>query len=704
MVRCLGYFIQTTLAPNRRAYDSSAMRNIIKSLPAGRFTPIIVDSELSYSVDATKLYVDITLVQGAYPYFGASGMPYIVFYTGKGVEYNSAEEVPDKFKFTDRKMTNVFFAFTSRIDTNSLSPNTFRVYYRVDWWSTFLVHYDRRPYVCGEIERAHVNDLIRVGGGYTPSFSDFTNEPEMTFPSNAYASQSRCVKHKVTVIDNSDEGIDMQEYSNRFAFLVMALRNTSGLTDPKHSQYSVAMKENAYGSTVYPNTVGIVYFTALYMGLSASPIFMQVGKDFPYDYVGKEIFDNITDDRIIAMYITQDPPSDVEIIYKGNNQFDFRFDYSKNPAQPTSMVYDAGDVSKYMKVYPVDYPDYYPVSEEVLNLQSGIGVVPYDETTVIPTEVSASPSVEESAVSAYLNKFIVKAHTNPYCSLSFYSGGNTTLFDVTVRKTYGGLYAVREPITGSYIVFTERGSAPLDSWKQPTTSYVFYNTGLFTPPFSENWLNRQNALDEASHSKVQTALGATAGIMGTITGVGADIANIVLNPASLQASAGDLMSTPSRVLENAGQIETAVYTARVADRAIEAYGNDYFVRGSVPSQATVGIIGDDMLYVTHTYLNYDNFASLVWNLHLYGYKTKLDLYQLLDLDKHRRTAFNFVKTIHCQCLEYLGRPDTSAREATLFGSLDVVADIQSMFDRGVFLLVSPLAEQTLRVTNLPYLI
>lgn len=669
----LGYLFSCNIAPNRRFSSRSAIKDFLDNIEpkggdnAAKIKPIYIDEDNAvggYTLDVTKRYFD-TEFENVIP---VRGYNYGLLYA-KPSSYDTPEDIPALPTVVINAewlpTPQAFFFFVTSIEHNSIDSDFYRVYYTIDWWTT-CIYLEYAPTIEGEALRAHVNDINSLGN---PIVTNFTDEAEMALPQNSQYTSSRVLSHPLTIEDNGKEG--------DFAFLVMAIKNPSIFKNYSSTWSKLNLLNTNYKTPILPATIGITVFTPIRVDTSGSPLGIRL-PDEGAGEVSSFPIDEIVDDRIISMYITQSPPCEMDISIINEKMFNA---FASDPAfTALSMQYADG---KYMKVFEYKTPEYGVMSNEYKLLAKSMGI--YERTDDLSGIVSMikEQSPEEGFI-GYLNNLVVKAHLYPYCYASVYSSGKEIEFNQTYRELLNYSF-VRIPADGTYVLFNEI-SHSYDLSDPRFTSY-FYNTGIFAPFFSENWLQRLNSLDEAAHSKERaTANAIITPITGTVGALG-DIFDLDFG----DAASGLAKTIGGTVM--AGM--DAAYATEIADRTIQAVSDGYLQNGSVPSQSTVGLCGDDRLYLIGKAVRPALMQSLCLNLHLYGTTTKINLYYLLS--EHKRQHFNFYKSGRCNVIPVGNNNFLS--NATF--SAEIINDIRAMFMNGVWLIHDHYAERSLLISNLP---
>ena len=706
-----GYLVKCNLAPDRRPSSLKAIQQIFESLPEDNFqklyiqlndveyTEAVVDAKLSgYTIDITKGYFDCACASFLNAPQELNGN-YYLFLHAFPTPFSSYNDIPSKptvSSYPEYVLFSDYFAFVSRVERNSLyAPNIlsgdtdmYRVYFNVDWWTTAFM-YNTDVDVYGEVLRAHVND---ISSAQKCTFDSFTDEAEISLPENAFAIDT--VKLGPDFVFTVDEQAT-NKYKNKITkddimFMYVILKNTSIISEQSGVAEKILDKSTVTnlgtGASLFSNTIGNVYWFPIAMNFEDSPVATDEAKGF--DAKMSKI-DYMNDDRILAMYISQVPPQRVEIFITDSSlaYTDFPIirvrDVNTHEILPYKLMsYWTSEETGYkFIVYPYTRPESFGLSSIALDNDKRV----YDiDSTLIDGYITQVKHKEDSdaksAYDLYLQNLVIKSHCYPYSYYSLYSNGREVAINQTIRPSLQ--YRIfRDPITGSWFCVSlnnPKGS----SYVTPQFTYVFHNTGLSAPFFSESWLQRENALDEAAHSKAMA-------IARAFTTPFTDVANTA--GAVVSGNIGKALSTAMNANVNSFYAtEQAFHTSKIANREI-AYIRDGGMQGaSIPTQFIAGLTADDCIYQSMTYLRDDILDTVNLNLHLYGYSTKLDVYNIRK--NHKRRHFNFIQTLNASVLP-LGN--------NVYYTPQAIADIVGMFNNGVWLIHDDKAERTLLIANLP---
>lgn len=677
----LGHLIKCNLSPNRRPSSLAALKAIFDHHADSDFYSLSYeddeDNDVIYSADTTKKYVDC--------YVGISkqaGAPFLGNYYGVFMQkaVNSAlingipKRPPDGSDYGEvniyktQKEFLPFFAFITHVEHNSLDEQTgaqhhhipyssyYRIYYEVDWWTTSLL-YGGPPDVFGDVFRAHVNEFKKDptnADNVIPVLSNFTNETEVALPDNYVESRYAPIKSRtVTYQNEANEG--------NVAWLVFTLKNPSAIHERGSYDNLIPQPrlKTDVGTYVNATPLGLVFWASIGLSKGGSPQFRST--------TGPRNLDDIVDDRFLSMYITKNPPADMTVSIQ-NELITTKVTSGITPAQ---IQYADGE---YLEAYIFER---YDGDIHLANFTEGTLGKQWAVYNGVENILNDSNGID---FADYLDRFVAKAHTYPYAYNTFYCSGTEIVVDTTIRP-YARYQYVIDPPTGTITLLGYSQSAIASDviyQASPKFIYTFYNRGVFAPYFSENWLTRLNSLDEAAHSEEMKLFNAVA---APIKATSTAITQAVYNPAK---AAGTLASG---AIDTAAAIMESTYQAKISEREINAYSEGYLQGGSVPTQAVAGLIGDNMLYVG--YRGVRNRDSLLLNLHVYGYSTKLNAYEILK--NHKRKYFNFIKTNGALIIPL---------EHNAYYTAEVMSHIQAMFDNGVWLLHDAAAEQTLLLNNM----
>ncbi len=694
--QCIGFLFSTALNANMRFASKEVVEQFLDRMTAlyGENDTSVV--KISYNADAARelvfcavpadRYIDVRMGDDSQTWSWRYNYVMLSMYPNSAMKGDDVTPT----SFGAGLEHNAFFARVDHIENSKLQRNMCRIYFTVDWWTTML-YAGGKFTVEGSVLRAHVDDIRKTTTGqYFPTFENFTNETEFSLAPYQIRAVSTPVKNDFeftnsTLSLSDDEAGDLKKIEKKdIAFLVFSVRNLSGMIGysewingsyGRPTRFSLKSLVGSGGATIYPNNLGSVFFCPIIMTSNGSPAVHVCQFESDFTIAG---LDNINDDRFLSMYITANCPIiGLRVDINKNSGLSFGIDTSIN-----------GDYGNTFSLYPIrqaafkkNETQYYlvcfPIIERTLKIDDMLQGFYVDDIYDYNSDISNGIADENWDAAC------VKAHVYPYSYYTLSSYGNTIIYDTTIH-TFHSLYVNRDQMTGSWECFVApRTTKGWDTqWNLSDFNYYFQSIGIFAPYFSESWLERLNALDEAAHASLKADYGVASTVIKT---VGNAVGSI------LSGNWGKLVSgLASGALDTGEAVIDAQYTKKIAARNTMAIESGYNQTGSVPTQASVGLMSRDLLYVTVTtpatailpegsFYKESGRKALLHNLRLYGYTTNLPLSTVLKMP---REYFNYVVASECTVI-FEGADGVNAP----FGSTtEAQADVCQMFESGVWLI------------------
>lgn len=546
----------------------------------------------------TLKYVDLTF-DTALPFEEITKISYVLFSS------TPIATIPPR--------TTEFLAFVEGVEQNECDDGySIRVYYSIDWWDTLLLQ-GKKPFITGDIIRAHINDFEN---GYRTL--KYTTDTMEVVPSS-YDNEVISLPFPFPD-DNSEVNVVVNGVQVLFYHLVVAepfIREQGGTG-------KLAQACTVFGGML-DNTPII---TGLYEIIIPVYRYETVNNDVRYtmfpcrvgsvqcNCVNYADITTITTDKIAGVYFTKAMPKNASIV---NNEIVFSDTY-------------------YVAVEPTrTTPAFSPVpmtkENNAFDLSASVFLSKIEKSY---SETNLSSYSRPTSYSDYYNRYIVKYTSEVYDLITIKVG------DENINILYNALsnnarfrYTV-EPTTGMFLFQYDN-----NIMTEYSKLSIINTTILSSPIITENYWDRFTA------------------------GVNA-YKNIV-----------SAVSTPISMAYNIGQgnvLGTISQASNMAVLPLEAYRNFAFSNGALRQGKSVPQVVAGMTF--------DSFPSLYRvkckdeevkiNLMLYGYNTHLQPYEVLE--NHPRYNYNFIRTNGAIVVDEVASYPRN-----------IVTDIESMFDRGLWL-------------------
>lgn len=542
--------------------------------------------------------------------------------------------------------SSTVFCFIERAEKNAID-NTVRIYFYPDWWDTFLFNGTAIPKIVGDVERAHVNDIVDG----VPTLQYTTEEMEVSPSVSDYVSGAIYAPY----------GSYEEPQTSQSVYFLHVLVNTALQRDGAFIVTPSGYSHDFIGELIFP----------VFKASSQIPI---TNLDGTVVFEDLPLVSTFPTDYILGMYATSYMP------YCESTSVEINF---------TSTTY---------------YRTFTPPSEvvEAMNLSSNdklLAVIrkPMDYLTLSSMKDTLSGCVFEgqtlsnvTSYTDYLNNLIVKFRSHVYNQAWVDCEGEQVQLKYT-SATNSTDYAFRVSAIcsdGSYQLENDLALAEYPA------NLSWHATSAICPPIVvDNYYDRYTARLAATSnqyaiSEAQTAQGMSIakGITGIIgSGVGSAISGATGNVA------GALSSAMGGGLAVGSAIQSYEIAAHNESISSMEYVKNMAYAGGIGSTANVNTsFSTGMNNANRPILRYcicgDEEVRL--NLALYGYNTHLQPYEILN--NHKRRAFNFIKTRWCAIV-----PANGGFNA------EVEADICNMFNKGVFLFSKYDTSFKLETINIP---
>lgn len=654
MRRMIGCFFTNIKTPsyNRRFYDYASLRSWIdKAIDNGKAIPIYVEVEdaRDYIANTSMTYFDMEVGINKTDLWESFTLGFVCLFT--------STKVVDFVDISDGD----FFAFITRYEVNQLNA-TVRFYYDVDWWDTLLLNrYELE--IHGSVIRAHVNDLSIGTDANTFNVDTryFTSEVEYQISENIKRLTSLPIFNIANLRSSGDFSPPYRQRD--FCWLYMILANDSELT-PKYPTESSEVQD--YSES---NINGGVPYNGYGYGMVVCTPYLTTQNLVVSDQGFMVSANSIHDDRIIAMYLSYCPPFDncnIEIVGNSPTNLTEIKVYSGN-GEAKKYVLNVSGIPEEKTNIRVWIPDSRVLSSDTM----------MNNVTTISQLAGADVYWKKSFVQSKYDDFeqyllygIVKSHLYPYTYYSLRTATSSTVLDNNIwsvgnQSNLPKITIYHEYVTDSYICGL--GGESDDNIDSSVTTITLSSVSLFSPPFTQNWITRFNALEQGIFSNVDAWLNVGKSVASDVSaGFSAGVSKLPSNAIN----AGEA----GRAIGSVGSAANAIRQSVSLGREIKWQNDGYYINGSVPLQATTGLIGANVPIFLLTSCSKDGFRQLNYNLHLYGYTTYLDCWDILK--NHKRKAFNFIKTDSCFVVPQIALND------------DIMYDIKVMFDCGVWLFSS----------------
>lgn len=515
--------------------------------------------------------------------------------------------------FTARHDSNSsyeFVAIIDRIEDNTFTNNTFRVYYHCDYWSTLQLNIsDFRDKIFGKVERAHVNDIIKtVTGDYEPNLDSTLLDPEEN------VGEIECVQEAFEADYLYPSRFhNIEPFKIKFLYILFK---------------AIPSIEYAYGSVEFVNSLHNI---GSEVSVGVIPV-NEKGDLIPIKYIDTEtkyynlrlINDNplyynvaqISDDRILGMFYSDFMGGDYE--YKGvKNTLEWRVDLDLTLGIPViSFNKSQGDVYKgdYVKIgtgeFLTNMYAFYSVfngSNTVnsnISLQGSLKIKPYTRFTKL------NISSLQSSVNYYKDNGITKLHVFPYF-ISIMCFNNDTYPICSQYLNSDKVVIGISPNTGGFIIKYDYYNG-----NERYNTYYLQANDTFPPPSKETFLSRFAAITTGMCN-----------ITGSIIGVAGNVAE-----ENVGAAASGGISLISETANSAVNIR----------KALIGRGVNY---SPVYENKLLGITSIRIMKIAP--LHKSNIDEIKEHLYRYGYNTFLEPRDILI--NHRRKYFNYIRTRNCDC-------------------------------------------------------
>lgn len=496
---------------------------------------------------------------------------------------------------------NNYLCFVDRVEPNNfnLDAKYFRVYYTVDWWSTIMFNSSPEDYsdllskIEGNVFRAHVNDIARLGSEFRQINTYTTREAECGVSK---------LRNEITTYLSASNNESNYNSDTRYIWCLCANEGEQNIL--KKFKVGYRTVEYAYDLYIIPTKEQelVTYLDGERVGS------VRVGGN------GIGIAD-IDDSKVILMYGSTLCPF--------NDGTSIRFDFNninEEQAQPTNFVKEFSTISNtgglldaWVKAFRIptfiSNPDIH-FRFELPNLRTV-----YNRTVEIPTTYAE-----------YLNTCVSKYNYSPYRSSYIICDGQSVEIygDMILGITYAVDFCVLPELGGTmcYINYS------YDATNNGDYNYRVISSGYSMPPLSIN-----DEFTATTRSVLSmNALGNTIKSMADLsTFKGVDS----INPISIASTAGNAL-TFGAMMDNVSNI----------NKKSKIFGENGL--NINPSSLTTYI--NPLMFVTYTPIEDDDNRILA-DLALYGYTTYLHPHDILL--NHKRKYFNYIKMNNTKVLSTL---------------------------------------------------
>lgn len=586
----------------------------------------------------------------------------------------------DKYKYAvliERYELNNFTYQDESItpQTRSTYQSSYRAYFTVDWWTTYLLGNANPPAIYGAVARGHVCDWdIDI-------YDSLLHIPYWITPTQEYSFINKKIKsEKGVYIDvHSSLNNEVLENSNKIIWCYITLTTT--VTGDQLKQSHWLSDDFGVGGQSYPSqyvTLPFIYFNGnLYSPVKvtiANGVVTQVREtDCQY------IFDieTISDERIVNVELSNIPPHRIDenfqVTYFGSND---DTDNLKGmfPCVVVNSTPPAGGGLLSTDKISYTYGDNTPVN---IQLFKGFNNSKVDLTDTLKLKSSGY---------GFTTDFEDYCKQQPKLNFYPYSERYISLGETAVEMEYvwdnGELSVFREPSTGSII--TRKVN---DKYKGIVERNSLSCSKGYTPAFSKGEYNEAKlAQANASMALAQSTVSLTALRSGVdvgasaihaLTGIGRTLG---LSAAGLPAGGSALgaiestYGTVASVAKMAINVEEASLKAEIDKAEIKAGAiiTSRSHRGNPSAEPSNSIAGFTMFNYTLSELENRDKLSVGRKMAVYGYDTTLQACEILEVGSvHKRVKYNYIQTSSCAV------DNSLTAEANM--------QIKELFDGGVWL-------------------
>lgn len=654
---------------NKRFWNKSSLNSWLiaaKSASQGFSKQITVD----YEVYSSDNFVDIPLSS-----FNENIDTSTKFYGN----FNNISFIEVDSKFSDGGSINTFFAFIINYEVNHIDKSI-RFFFMIDWWDTLLYN-DIEVNPTGEVERAHINDLIS-GTQDNKYATVYGRTSDLDYPiyNNDIQRKSRLATNKfanVYTYKNSDgeskaKANDMalaMGATEDLAFLYLLWKNTADIEeeDGRDESISVSIKlthpdieqYKNIGNNMVISSAGIVRVIPFNKkeGRIMTPSETSDGKNVTVSTIGSWELASLTNETLLAFRISNELPAGCKLYrgydintfghYEWNTQLKLVFDGDNSVAVQHFKVGTTGGVTSLLKLKG-------SFGAHIVDIVSL-----FDDELYFDNDIVEMPSGYENYLST-----ITKSKMYPYDYLSLKCGDiekviNTLMYNETDME----IQVVEHYTIGDVVYYVPNSLGYVDDYL--SISHISLNS-IFPPYFVDSWLDRINALEQGAMTAIKAGLSLVGGGVAAATGAGQleNASSVLGQVAGAGAVAGGVMQVVSGAINMGYSIHRFAREYRLRDEG-------YYQTGNISAIDLSSYINANVIVACHTSL-FDKSKRRIRDLIAkYGETTTLFVDEILQ--NHQRTHFNYIQTKGCVC-----RPDSPVNIVPL-------KDIERMFDSGVYL-------------------
>lgn len=545
--------------------------------------PFIATVEGCYITNTTS-YIDILLSNVD----GGQGETYRFIYKSSYVRFVNNSDGIEYFAFIDRVEPN---NFNSQNFNDVQYEKYYRVYITIDWWTTVMykdetgnVIHSIKKSLEGNVERAHVNDVEKVGSTFHKTNYYTNKEVEVPFDK---------IKNALSINLNGNP-------TTRMFLWCMTAKWTAG--NPVSAATILSHHSFLDGLNIYGKNVSFTYKIFIVPLFNCEVLIRNIENtvEVPVNF-GNDINPNIIDDRnIVQMFCTNYCPfynySENRIVVTVDRETSANALAISNFSFSTSIGEDG-------KVLALPLLNYYSGSNKIIQL-------PHNSYVNSDIKTFNNLTVQKpTTYNAYLNT-IAKIDYSPYSSIELTIGSDSyEIKGEYIDDSRIFYYNILPEIGGYCFYINKTKNTPLGA----TVNYIVLSEGNTYAPTSIN-----DYYTEISRNNMITK----------------EVGNQIKNVAKIFAFA--YFKNYAGALSSAVSSGASIVDTYTAYEKSKLYGENGF---SINTETTSSYVKP--LYL-NTYEPIDEFKGVILkDLALYGYTTYLHPHEILE--EHERKYFNYLK-------------------------------------------------------------